>query len=71
MNITLHNYTARARSYTILATWPEMQGAEMIGNEIERVVSWKGKKDVGLLAGRPIRLLFELKDADLFAIRFE
>ena len=45
--------------------------AGMIGNEIERVVSWKGKTDVGLLAGRPIRLLFELKDADLFAIRFQ
>ena len=44
---------------------------EIIGNEIERDVSWKGKKDVGSLAGRPIRLLFELKDADVFAIRFE
>jgi hypothetical protein len=44
---------------------------ETIGNEIERAVAWKGKQDVGALAGRPIRLLFELKDADIFAIRFE
>ena len=33
VSITLHNYTARARSYTILATWPETKGAEMVGNE--------------------------------------
>ena len=42
-----------------------------IGNEIERAVSWKGKQNVGSLAGQPIRLLFELKDADVFAFRFE
>lgn len=42
-----------------------------IGNEIERAVSWKGKTDLASLAGRPIRLLFELKDADVFAFRFE
>ncbi len=45
--------------------------AEIIGNEIERAVSWKGKQDVVSLAGQHIRLLFELKDADVFAIRFE
>ncbi len=40
------------------------------GDEIERAVSWQGRTDVAALAGRPIRLRFELKDADLFALRF-
>ncbi|MBN2291522.1 MAG: hypothetical protein JXM70_03795 [Pirellulales bacterium] len=44
---------------------------EVIGNEIERAVSWKGKQDLGSLTGRPIHLRFELKDADLYAIRFK
>ena len=44
---------------------------ETIGNEIERAVSWKSNQDVSSLAGRPVRLLFELKDADVFAFQFE
>ncbi|MBN2309981.1 MAG: hypothetical protein JXR94_13485, partial [Candidatus Hydrogenedentes bacterium] len=43
---------------------------EIIGDEIERVVSWKGASDVSALAGKPIRLRFVMKDADLYAIRF-
>jgi DNA topoisomerase-6 subunit B len=31
--ITLFNYTSRVRAYTILATWPEKAGAEMINND--------------------------------------
>ena len=34
VHIILYNYTSRARSYTILVTWPEKQGGEMIGNEL-------------------------------------
>ena len=33
VEITLYNYTSRSRAYTILATWPEKEGAKMIGNE--------------------------------------
>lgn len=43
---------------------------EQIGNEIERVVSWKKGSDVSSLSGRPVRLRFALKDADLYAIQF-
>ena len=43
---------------------------EIYGDEIERVVSWRGGADVGALAGRAVRLCFALKDADLYAIRF-
>jgi DNA topoisomerase-6 subunit B len=31
--ITLFNYTSRARAYTILAAWPEKDGATMEGND--------------------------------------
>jgi len=43
---------------------------EIIGDEIARVVAWKGGSDVSSLAGQPVRLRFVMKDADLFALRF-
>jgi hypothetical protein len=45
-------------------------GVEAIGNELERVVRWKGGHDVSSLAGRPVRLRLVMKDADLYAFRF-
>jgi hypothetical protein len=44
---------------------------ELIGDEIERVVSWKNGRDVSQLAGQPVRLRFVMKDADLYALHFE
>jgi len=44
---------------------------EIIGDEIERVVSWRQGSDLGRLAGRPVRLHFLMNDADLYALRFE
>ena len=43
---------------------------ELIGNHIERVVVWQDGPDVSKLAGRPVRLRFVMKDADLFSLRF-
>jgi hypothetical protein len=43
---------------------------DIYGNEIERIVTWKNGPDLGRLAGRPVRLRFTLKDADLYSIRF-
>ncbi len=43
---------------------------EIFGDEIEHVVSWKGGSDVGALAGKPVRLRFAMRDADLYSIRF-
>ena len=40
------------------------------GDRLDHPVSWKGGMEVGALAGNPVRLRFELKDADLFAFRF-
>jgi hypothetical protein len=43
---------------------------EIIGDEIERVVTWKAGSDVASLAGKPVRLRFILADADVFSFRF-
>ena len=43
---------------------------ELFGDEIERTVRWKKTSDVSPLAGRPIRLRFVMKDADLYSIQF-
>ena len=41
-----------------------------IGDEIERVVKWQNKNDFRKLAGKPLRLRFVLKDADLYSLQF-
>ena len=41
-----------------------------IGNEIDRRVTWKSGSDVSALAGKPVRLRFSMKDADIFSFRF-
>jgi hypothetical protein len=43
---------------------------EQIGNELDRKVTWKSGNDVGSLAGRPVRLRFSLKDADVYSFQF-
>ncbi|MFT5466088.1 MAG: hypothetical protein ACI8UO_001186 [Verrucomicrobiales bacterium] len=43
---------------------------EMFGDTTERTVLWKDQKAVSELAGKPVRLRFSLKDADLYAYRF-
>lgn len=43
---------------------------DVFGDALERVVTWKVGSDLGALAGKPVRLRFVLKDADLFSIRF-
>jgi hypothetical protein len=43
---------------------------EAIGNEIDKVVRWKGGSDVSAAANRPVRLRFVMKDARLYALQF-
>jgi hypothetical protein len=43
---------------------------EQIGDEIERVVTWKSGRDLSELAGRTVRLRFAMHDADLYSMRF-
>lgn len=42
----------------------------VFGDELDRVVSWTGGSDVSALAGRPIRVRFVLRDADLYSFQF-
>ena len=43
---------------------------EIIGDEIERLVTWEGRQDLSRLSEKPIRLRFVMKDADLYSMRF-
>ena len=43
---------------------------EIFGNSLKRAVTWKSNAQVGAIAGQPVRLRFEMKDADLFSLRF-
>lgn len=42
----------------------------VIGDELDRTVSWQNGPDVSHLARRPIKLRFAMSDADLFSMRF-
>lgn len=49
----------------------ELENAkELIGNEIEKAVTWEGVRDLGELKDKPVRLRFVMKAADLYALRF-
>jgi hypothetical protein len=43
---------------------------EIYGDELERVVTWKSGSDVSKLAGKPSRLRFVIKDADIYSLQF-
>ena len=44
--------------------------SEIFGDRIEHSVEWSKQADLSTLAGKPIRLRFELKDADLYSLQF-
>lgn len=43
---------------------------EVVGDAIDRVVKWRSGSSVSKLAGKPVRLRFVMKDADLYSLRF-
>jgi hypothetical protein len=45
--------------------------AEIIGNEIDRIVTWDGNPDLKILNNKPIRIRFVMRDAELYSIRFK
>ncbi len=74
------NFSASAAG-SIRAELQDMQGVaipgfaladcvEVIGDDLERRVRWTDGGDVGRLARSPVRLRFQLVDADLFSFRF-
>jgi hypothetical protein len=46
------------------------QCREIYGDQLSRVVRWGDQANVGLRAGKAVRLRFVLRDADLFSFRF-
>lgn len=40
------------------------------GDELDGVIAWKTGADLSSVVSKPVRLVFELKDADIFALRF-
>ena len=44
--------------------------ADIFGDEIEGTARWNGEASLAALAGKPVRLRFALRDADLYAFRF-
>ena len=43
---------------------------ELYGDRIEQVVRWKNGSDLGKWTGKTVRLKVQMKDADLYSIRF-
>ncbi len=43
----------------------------IIGDRINYIVSWKGNSNIISHSGKPVRLKFYLKDADLYSIQFQ
>jgi hypothetical protein len=43
---------------------------DVYGDGLDRTVAWRGYSDLGALAGKPVRLRFEVKDADLYSFQF-
>ena len=44
---------------------------ELYGDTVARNAIWKNNPDLGALAGKPVRLRFVMRDADLYSIKFE
>ena len=41
----------------------------LYGDELDAPISWKSKRDVSGIAGKPVRLHFVMHDADIFSLR--
>lgn len=74
------NYSTSAAGSMSVGVIPTEQGIdggkplaecnELIGDRLDRVVRWRGNPDVSGLAGKPVRIVFQLRDADLYSYRF-
>jgi len=43
----------------------------LYGDTVARAARWKNDPDLGTLAGKPVRLRFVMRDADLYSLKFE
>jgi hypothetical protein len=44
---------------------------DLFGDTLDRTVTWRNKPDVSALAGQPVRLRIELREADLYSLKFQ
>ena len=47
------------------------QSPELYGDQVGHAFRWQKGSDLSSLAGRPVRVRFVMKDADLYSLRFE
>ncbi len=45
-------------------------GSEIVGDEIDRTITWNDRSDLSALAGKDVRLRVRLRDADLYSLQF-
>lgn len=57
--------------YGVLGGFTAQGSSEIIGDGIAGTVTWSDCAEVSHLAGRPVRLKFILKDADLYSFQFQ
>jgi hypothetical protein len=53
--------------------YPDFTAADcspLFGDTLDRTVRWKKGSEVGSLAGKPVRMRFIIKDADLYSFQF-
>lgn len=53
-----------------LAGYRRSDATELVGDDVERVVTWKPGADLTKLAGQAVRLRFVMKDADVYSLQF-
>ncbi len=41
------------------------------GDSVDKTIVWRNRPGLSKLAGKPVQILFELKDADLYSFRFQ
>ncbi len=46
------------------------EGVRLLGDDLDRRVQWKKQADLASFAGKPVRIRFRLRDADLYAFQF-
>jgi hypothetical protein len=54
-----------------IAGFAQQDMEPLYGDELDAVVTWKSGADVSSLAGKTVRLRIVLKDADVYALRFQ
>ena len=68
--MNLHQIEIQDADGTVLEGYALADCSEIIGDSVNHTVRWISGGGVSELAGKPVRLRFVLKDADLYSFRF-